>query len=63
MFLFMAATVVSVVIFLCGVLVGRGVRSQLAIGSDSPVVDAFISYDPVAMPCTSNAPSEPTPLP
>ena len=28
-FLFMAATVVSVVIFLCGVLVGRGVRSQM----------------------------------
>ena len=28
-FLFMAATVVSVVIFLCGVLVGRGVRSQI----------------------------------
>src|SRR5436190_1606824 len=27
-FLFMAATVVSVVIFLCGVLVGRGVRSE-----------------------------------
>ncbi|HVC20272.1 MAG TPA: SPOR domain-containing protein [Vicinamibacterales bacterium] len=27
-FLFMAATVVSVVIFLCGVLVGRGVRAQ-----------------------------------
>src|SRR6187401_605355 len=26
-FLFMAATVVSVVIFLCGVMVGRGVRS------------------------------------
>jgi cell division septation protein DedD len=36
-FLFMAATVVSVVIFLCGVLVGRGVRSQLAVGSDTPV--------------------------
>jgi cell division septation protein DedD len=29
-FLFMAATVVSVVIFLCGVLVGRGVRSERA---------------------------------
>ena len=29
-FLFMAATVVSVVIFLCGVLVGRGVRSEPA---------------------------------
>jgi hypothetical protein len=27
-FLFMAATVVSVVIFLCGVLVGRGVQSE-----------------------------------
>ena len=27
-FLFMAATVVSVVIFLCGVLVGRGVRGS-----------------------------------
>ena len=26
-FLFMAATVISVVIFLCGVLVGRGVRA------------------------------------
>ena len=36
-FLFMAATVVSVVIFLCGVLVGRGVRSQLAGGSDTTV--------------------------
>ena len=29
-FLFMAATVVSVVIFLCGVLVGRGVRTERA---------------------------------
>ncbi len=29
-FLFMAATVVSVVIFLCGVMVGRGVRAQQA---------------------------------
>jgi cell division septation protein DedD len=29
-FLFMAATVVSVVIFLCGVMVGRGVRSDRA---------------------------------
>ena len=29
-FLFMAATVVSVVIFLCGVMVGRGVRTEAA---------------------------------
>ena len=32
-FLFMAATVVSVVIFLCGVLVGRGVRAERAADS------------------------------
>ncbi|HXG88693.1 MAG TPA: SPOR domain-containing protein [Vicinamibacterales bacterium] len=31
-FLFMAVTVVSVVIFLCGVLVGRGVRGDAATG-------------------------------
>jgi cell division septation protein DedD len=31
-FLFMAATVVSVVIFLCGVLVGRGVRAERSAG-------------------------------
>lgn len=34
-FLFMAATVVSVVIFLCGVLVGRGVRAERAGGVDT----------------------------
>ena len=33
-FLFMAATVVSVVIFLCGVLVGRGVRAERAALAD-----------------------------
>lgn len=32
-FLFMATTVVSVVIFLCGVLVGRGVRPSIADGA------------------------------
>ena len=37
-FLFMAATVVSVVIFLCGVLVGRGVRAQLgSVAENTPV--------------------------
>ena len=36
-FLFIAATVVSVVIFLCGVLVGRGVRAgQTTIADASP---------------------------
>ncbi len=45
-FLFMAATVVSVVIFLCGVLVGRGVRAeraaevQTAVFNESPTPTA-----------------------
>jgi DedD protein len=43
-FLFMAATVVSVVIFLCGVLVGRGVRPERASGSE--VASAEIAADP-----------------
>jgi cell division septation protein DedD len=34
-FLFMAATVVSVVIFLCGVLVGRGVRTERAVAAEA----------------------------
>ncbi len=34
-FLFMAATVVSVVIFLCGVLVGRGVRTERSASLDA----------------------------
>ena len=46
-FLFMAITVVSVVIFLCGVLVGRGVRNQqsteLAALSDTGIPTAVNS--------------------
>jgi cell division septation protein DedD len=39
-FLFMAATVVSVVIFLCGVMVGRGVRTEAsAVAGGSDAVD------------------------
>jgi hypothetical protein len=45
-FLFMAATVVSVVIFLCGVLVGRGVRVERLPASD-PVQVAVVP-DPSA---------------
>jgi len=47
-FLFMAATVVSVVIFLCGVLVGRGVRSDRAPAQE--VASAEIAADPGAAP-------------
>ena len=39
-FLFMATTVVSVVIFLCGVLVGRGVRVDRPAGADESSVAA-----------------------
>ena len=41
-FLFMAATVVSVVIFLCGVLVGRGVKTERAVSS----AEAAVAADP-----------------
>jgi cell division septation protein DedD len=61
-FLFMAATVVSVVIFLCGVMVGRGVRAERAeaaatqagVGATSPEADALqadaTTSDPVEQP-------------
>ena len=39
-FLFMAVTVVSVVIFLCGVLVGRGVRIDRGLGGETASVQA-----------------------
>ncbi len=51
-FLFMATTVVSVVIFLCGVLVGRGVRAQQILGDEPttnpPLAAAPASTDTVA---------------
>jgi DedD protein len=47
-FLFMAATVVSVVIFLCGVLVGRGVRAERTAdeASFNPVADVAAARTP-----------------
>jgi len=44
-FLFMAATVVSVVIFLCGVLVGRGVRAERAALTDGSALGAAAAAD------------------
>src|SRR5271167_4738617 len=58
-FLFMAATVVSVVIFLCGVLVGRGVRAERAAAS----AEASIAAEPTpqAAPAAATpAGSDPT---
>jgi cell division septation protein DedD len=51
-FLFMAATVVSVVIFLCGVLVGRGVRAERSVAEETPA-------NPVADGPTNRLPERP----
>lgn len=61
-FLFMAATVVSVVIFLCGVLVGRGVRTERA-GSDQASTASVADTTPHPAPTSAPAPpagSDPT---
>ena len=55
-FLFMAATVVSVVIFLCGVLVGRGVRVERAITVESSVASVAAETTPPP-PASTPAPS------
>src|SRR5262249_7849982 len=49
-FLFMAATVVSIVIFLCGVLVGRGVRAERGGPSDAATTDSSPSELTAAQP-------------
>ncbi len=61
-FLFMAVTVVSVVIFLCGVLVGRGVRAARGdLGTTEAAATAAISEPPLSTaaatgPNASNSP-------
>jgi DedD protein len=49
-FLFMAATVVSVVIFLCGVLVGRGVRVERATIAENTAVTSAVETTPAQPP-------------
>jgi cell division septation protein DedD len=49
-FLFMAATVVSVVIFLCGVLVGRGVRTERGSVADLSVPNSVAETTPQQPP-------------
>jgi DedD protein len=53
-FLFMAATVVSVVIFLCGVLVGRGVKSDRSVSSTDSTAGSLIA-DETPPPATGTA--------
>jgi cell division septation protein DedD len=58
-FLFMAVTVVSVVIFLCGVLVGRGVQSRATTVEAAAAAPDDVTEAPVDAPSTANT-SEPT---
>jgi cell division septation protein DedD len=60
-FLFMASTIVAVVIFLCGVMVGRGVRVQRPADAIEASVDAAtdptaVTQAPVPAASTSNTP-------
>jgi cell division septation protein DedD len=54
-FMFMAVTVVAVVIFLCGVMVGRGVRAPRVAETPEPALE---SVDPTAT--VQSPPSSPT---
>ena len=62
-FLFMAATVVSIVIFLCGVLVGRGVRTERAAAAEAAAVESpTTDLSPsVQAPAASPAPADSDP--
>jgi cell division septation protein DedD len=69
-FLFMVATVFSVVIFLCGVFVGRGVRAERApliadVAGSSPVTtpDVVTSQEPPAPPPAGSDPTAAPPPP
>jgi cell division septation protein DedD len=54
-FLFMAVTVVSVVIFLCGVLVGRGVRAERGgAGATEATAAPAITEPPLSAPASAS---------
>jgi len=61
-FLFMATTVVSIVIFLCGVLVGRGVQNARGLLSSSSSADASDTKAGDDDAATAPATGEPTPV-
>ncbi len=60
-FLFMATTVVSVVIFLCGVLVGRGVRAER--GEEDPQTTAAAPAPPTDAATSAGPPATEPPAP
>ena len=59
-FLFMAATVISVAIFLCGVLVGRGARTERGGAADVSSSVAETTPQQPATPAPAPAGSDPT---
>jgi DedD protein len=62
-FLFMATTVVSVVIFLCGVLVGRGVRNERATQTaNAALTTPAPTAPPPALTPTAGQPQVATPV-
>ena len=56
-FLFMAATVISVLIFLLGVLVGRGVRAERGIVAENATTNAVTETTPPQQPAQTPAPT------
>jgi len=61
-FLFMAVTVVSVVIFLCGVLVGRGVQARTTSITDAPAMtEAAPGDEPAGAAAEPVVTDQPTP--
>ena len=61
-FLFMAATVVAVVIFLCGVMVGRGVPTRAAAPVNSPEQVALDPTAALGVPVTQALATDNAPL-
>jgi len=54
-FLFMATTIIAVVIFLCGVMVGRGVRNATTTAGGEPAASVLPAADLAAAPETQGA--------
>ena len=61
-FLFMATTVVSIVIFLCGVLVGRGVQNARGLLTSASATDSSDAKPGDEDGATAPATGEPTPV-
>jgi len=59
-FLFMAVTAVSVVIFLCGVLFGRGVRAERSLAEGSAASAADVTPQQAPAPAPPPASADPT---